>query len=101
MDDSQQLRLLAENQLGVPATLHSYQWEGVSFLYRSHSALLADEMGLGKTVQTAVALALLLNGNRDVNHRRRAFAAPPDSPLSGQVRTPGLMTANWHWTDRG
>ena len=54
------LRHRAEKRLGVPAALHDYRWEGVSFLYRS--ALLADEMGLGKTVQTSVALALLLNG---------------------------------------
>ncbi len=47
--------------------LHNYQWEGVAFLYRSRSALLADEMGLGKTVQTAVAMALLLNEQNDIN----------------------------------
>ena len=81
MDDVQHLRLLAENQLGVPATLHNYQWDGVAFLYRSHSALLADEMGLGKTVQAAVALALLLNGNSDVN---RALIVAPAS-----------LTTNW------
>ena len=76
-----QLRRLAENQLGVPATLHNYQWEGVAFLYRSHSALLADEMGLGKTVQTAVALALLLNGKSEI---RRALIVAPAS-----------LTINW------
>ncbi len=76
-----QLRRLAESQLGVPATLHSYQWEGVAFLYRSRSALLADEMGLGKTVQTAVALALLLNGQSEV---RRAVIIAPAS-----------LTTNW------
>ena len=54
--DAPELRQYAEDLLGVPARLHDYQWEGVSFLYRSHAALLADEMGLGKTVQTAVAL---------------------------------------------
>ena len=53
--DALQLRHRAEKRLGVPASLHDYQWEGVSFLYRSRSALLADEMGLGKTVQTSVA----------------------------------------------
>ena len=76
-----QLRRLAENQLGVPATLHNYQWEGVAFLYRSHSALLADEMGLGKTVQTSVALALLLNGQNEI---RRVLIVAPAS-----------LTINW------
>ena len=76
-----QLRRLAESQLGVPATLHNYQWEGVAFLYRSHSALLADEMGLGKTVQTSVALALLLNGQSEV---RRVLIVAPAS-----------LTTNW------
>ena len=76
-----QLRRLAENQLGVPAMLHNYQWEGVAFLYRSHSALLADEMGLGKTVQTSVALALLLNGQNEI---RRVLIVAPAS-----------LTINW------
>ena len=76
-----QLRRLAENQLGVPATLHNYQWEGIAFLYRSHSALLADEMGLGKTVQTSVALALLLNGQNEI---RRVLIVAPAS-----------LTINW------
>lgn len=79
--DLRYLRRLAESQLGVPATLHNYQWEGVAFLYRSRSALLADEMGLGKTVQTAVALALLLNGQSEV---RRALIVAPAS-----------LTTNW------
>jgi SNF2 family DNA or RNA helicase len=43
----------------TPAPLREYQWDGVSFLFRSESALLADEMGLGKTVQTAIALTLV------------------------------------------
>ena len=81
MQDTGQLRSLAESQLNVPKKLHDYQWEGVAFLYRSRSALLADEMGLGKTVQTAVALALLLNGNNDIN---RALIVAPAS-----------LTANW------
>jgi SNF2 family DNA or RNA helicase len=46
--------------LVLPFPLREYQWEGVSFLYRSEGALLADEMGLGKTVQVAVALRLLV-----------------------------------------
>ena len=81
MPDAGELRSLAESQLGVPKKLHDYQWEGVAFLYRSSSALLADEMGLGKTVQTAVALALLVNGNNDIN---RALIVAPAS-----------LTANW------
>ena len=81
MLDTQQLRRLSETQLNVPATLHDYQWEGVAFLYRSCSALLADEMGLGKTVQTAVALALLLNQQSDVH---RALIVVPAS-----------LTTNW------
>lgn len=80
-DDIGQLRCLAESELYVPASLHEYQWEGVSFLFKSHSALLADEMGLGKTVQTAVALALLLNGRSDVN---RVLIVAPAS-----------LTMNW------
>ena len=81
MPNTLELRRLAESQLGVPATLHNYQWEGVAFLYRSQSALLADEMGLGKTVQTAVALALLLNGQNEI---RRVLIVAPAS-----------LTINW------
>lgn len=81
MPNTLDLRRLAESQLGVPATLHNYQWEGVAFLYRSQSALLADEMGLGKTVQTAVALALLLNGQNEI---RRVLIVAPAS-----------LTINW------
>ena len=81
MLDTLQLKRFAEGQLGVPTTLHNYQWEGVAFLYRSHSALLADEMGLGKTVQTAVALAILLNGRSEVS---RALIVAPTS-----------LTTNW------
>ena len=76
-----QLRNLAESQLHIPAKLHDYQWEGIAFLYRSHSALLADEMGLGKTVQTAVALALLLNGGSEIS---RVLIVAPSS-----------LTINW------
>ena len=61
--------------------LHAYQWDGITYLYRSRSALLADEMGLGKTVQAAVALALLLNGPSGV---RRALIVAPAS-----------LTTNW------
>ena len=72
--DTAGLRRYAEELLGVPARLHDYQWEGVSFLYRATSALLADEMGLGKTVQTAVALALTLNTRSEM--RRALIVAP-------------------------
>lgn len=64
--DIAHLRRLAEKDLGVPTSLQEYQWDGVAFLFRSTGALLADEMGLGKTVQTAVALALLLQGRHPV-----------------------------------
>ena len=79
--DVQDLRLLAEDQFRFPAALHTYQWEGVAFLYQSTSALLADEMGLGKTVQATIALALLLNGTREIN---RALIVAPAS-----------LTLNW------
>lgn len=75
------LRKIAERKLHIPKTLHDYQWEGVTFLYRSHSALLADEMGLGKTVQTSVALALLLNEQNEIN---RVLIVAPAS-----------LTTNW------
>ena len=81
MLNTQQLRRLAETQLNVPAMLHDYQWEGVAFLFKSDSALLADEMGLGKTVQAAVALALLLNSQSEIN---RVLIVAPAS-----------LTTNW------
>ncbi|EQD53221.1 Non-specific serine/threonine protein kinase [mine drainage metagenome] len=81
VEDLAQLRHLAERQLGVPSTLHRYQWDGVAFLYRSRAALLADEMGLGKTVQTAVALALLLQARNGIS---RALIVAPAS-----------LTVNW------
>lgn len=80
--DIARLRQLAEKELGVPTSLHEYQWNGIAFLCRSSGALLADEMGLGKTVQAAVALALLLHGKRPVI--RRAI-----------VVTPSSLTLNW------
>ncbi|MFQ5741108.1 MAG: SNF2-related protein [Acidobacteriota bacterium] len=79
--DMVHLRRLAEKELRVPANLHGYQWDGVAFLYRSRAALLADEMGLGKTVQTAVALALLLQAQNGMN---RAVIVAPAS-----------LTMNW------
>ena len=81
MLDTAQLRHFAETQLRLPGPLHDYQWEGVAFLHRSHSALLADEMGLGKTIQTAIALTLLLNGQNDI---KRALIVAPAS-----------LTLNW------
>ena len=74
------LRRVAEERLRVPAPLHEYQWEGVSFLYRSSGALLADEMGLGKTVQAAVAIALLLDTQNDVD--RVLIVAPASLTLN-------------------
>ncbi len=79
--NAQALRHAGEDQLRLPAPLHNYQWEGVAFLYQSTAALLADEMGLGKTVQAAVALALLLNGQKGID---RALIVAPAS-----------LTLNW------
>ena len=81
MTDAANVRRRVEAELNLPAPLMPYQWEGVSFLWRSRAALLADEMGLGKTVQTAVAMALLLNGQSDV--RRVLIVAP------------AALTLNW------
>ncbi|MDE2730120.1 MAG: DEAD/DEAH box helicase [Bacteroidota bacterium] len=81
MDRVQELRSLAEQLVGVPASLHDYQWDGVAFLCRSTMALLADEMGLGKTVQTAVALALVFKAEDEI---RRALIVAPAS-----------LTMNW------
>jgi SNF2 family DNA or RNA helicase len=80
--DVAHLRHLAEKELGVPTSLHDYQWDGVAFLFRSSGALLADEMGLGKTVQTAVALALLLQGRHPAIGRAIIVA-------------PASLTLNW------
>lgn len=78
--DIESLRRVAESRIGVPAPLHGYQWEGVSFLFRSQGALLADEMGLGKTVQASVALALLLETASDVD--RVLIVAPASLTLN-------------------
>ena len=50
-------------ELAVPRPLRPYQWQGISFLARSQSALLADEMGLGKTVQAIIALTILFRAS--------------------------------------
>jgi len=81
MPEARRLQQHAEREIQLPAPLHDYQWEGVTFLHNSISALLADEMGLGKTVQTAVALALLLNGRSGIN---RVLIVAPAS-----------LTTNW------
>lgn len=83
------LRHLAEGELGVPARLRDYQWDGVAFLYRSEAALLADEMGLGKTVQAAVALGLLLSGR---NRIRRVLIVAPASLTTNWLREIELWT---------
>lgn len=70
-----------ERELDLPAPLRPYQWEGVSFLYRSRAALLADEMGLGKTVEASVALALALK-NPGVD--RALVVAPASLVLNWQ-----------------
>lgn len=79
--DIRAIQRQAETQLSLPWSLRTYQWEGVAFLCRNRSVLLADEMGLGKTVQTAVALALTLNGQKDM---KRALVVSPAS-----------LAANW------
>jgi SNF2 family DNA or RNA helicase len=71
---------ISPSELDLPFPLRAYQWEGVSFLARSSSALLADEMGLGKTVQAAVALRLVL--------------ALPDCNRA-LVVAPASLTINW------
>ena len=81
MSDAKELHRLAGDRTGIFRALHDYQWEGVSFLIGSPSALLADEMGLGKTVQTIVALALLLNERNGID---RALIVAPAS-----------LTLNW------
>ena len=81
VEGTRQLRHLAEQELSVPSILHDFQWHGVAFLYRSRAALLADEMGLGKTVQTAVAVALLLQAQTEIH---RAL-----------IVTPASLTVNW------
>ena len=73
---SENIQHAAEKLINIPSNLHHFQWEGVAFLYRSKSALLSDEMGLGKTVQTAIALALIINGQNDI---RRALIVAPAS----------------------
>lgn len=91
-DLADELRHRAELRLGVPAPLHAYQWEGVSFLYGSSGALLADEMGLGKTVQASVAIALLLDTVSSVD--RVLIVAPASLTLNWMaelsVWTPGV-----------
>ena len=64
------------DELELPAALRGYQWEGVSFLSGSDTAMLADEMGLGKTVQTIIALRLAFRGSVS----RRALIIVP-APL--------------------
>ena len=76
-----EIKRVAESELQFPHQLHSYQWEGVEFLYRTRGALLADEMGLGKTIQTIVALTLLLNEQSEI---KRIL-----------IVTPTSLTLNW------
>ena len=55
---------LAGQELIMPFEPFSYQYEGIAWLFSSHSALLADEMGLGKTMQTITAIRLLLRSGQ-------------------------------------
>ncbi len=61
--------------MGLPFSLRQYQWEGVSFLVNSESALLADEMGLGKTIQAIIALRIILHESIS----KRALVVTPTS----------------------
>jgi SNF2 family DNA or RNA helicase len=55
---------LAGQELIMPFEPFPYQYEGIAWLFASHSALLADEMGLGKTMQTITAIRLLLRSGQ-------------------------------------
>ncbi len=100
--DSEALRPVAEKRLRVPAPLHEYQWDGVSFLCRSPGALLADEMGLGKTVQAAVAIALLLDMQNEVD--RVLIVAPASLTLNWMAElstwTPSVTARRLEGTTR-
>ena len=88
MSDIHEIRQKAESLLDIPHKLHDYQWEGVSFLYRSSAALLADEMGLGKTVQASIALALLMEEESEIE---RAVIVAPASLVTNWV----MELATW------
>ena len=64
---------LAGQELIMPFEPFAYQYEGIAWLFSSHSALLADEMGLGKTMQTITAIRLLLRSG----HARRIVLICP------------------------
>lgn len=81
---------ITAKELCLPATLRQYQWEGVAFLSRSHSALLADEMGLGKTVQAIVALCLVLQSSIS----KRALIIAPASLVPNWERELRLWAPN-------
>ncbi|MCA9064725.1 MAG: DEAD/DEAH box helicase [Planctomycetaceae bacterium] len=55
---------LAGQELIMPFEPFGYQYEGIAWLFASHSALLADEMGLGKTMQTITGIRLLLRSGQ-------------------------------------
>ncbi|MEZ6060918.1 MAG: DEAD/DEAH box helicase [Planctomycetaceae bacterium] len=55
---------LAGQELIMPFEPFPYQYEGIAWLFASHSALLADEMGLGKTMQTITGIRLLLRSGQ-------------------------------------
>jgi SNF2 family DNA or RNA helicase len=55
---------LAGQELIMPFEPFAYQYEGIAWMFASHSALLADEMGLGKTMQTITAIRLLLRSGQ-------------------------------------
>lgn len=55
---------LSGQELIMPFEPFPYQYEGIAWLFASHSALLADEMGLGKTMQTITGIRLLLRSGQ-------------------------------------
>ena len=86
---------LAEQELIMPFEPFGYQYEGIAWLFASHSALLADEMGLGKTMQTITAIRLLL---RSGQARRIVLICPkPSDPeLAARIQDLGRRTACRH-----
>lgn len=54
------LSLSQPENLFLPNSPYSYQWQGIKFLIDNEHALLADDMGTGKTVMTIVSLKILI-----------------------------------------
>jgi SNF2 family DNA or RNA helicase len=90
------------------SALRQYQREGVTFLYRSQSALLADDMGLGKTAQAICALRLILKrpeinralvvapSSLGLNWERELQRWAPELPVRRLLGTQSDRTAYYH-----